>query len=242
MVFNQRLPWLTDEGPKDWTREDNRIVSAEVGVRLLAGHDQEVAIGMTVADVEVSFLLLETQRSWITRVAIAVEIGHHCDVDAERPEGRNPRRLEIEASGVQRLLVEVRVEMTDGYLEAGQRLVPVVVSELHHRFLCGRTWHWAEIVVNGHALPGPGWRVVERKVPQREAARLPRPPLPYFIRETEGPVHLLLVGLADAHRERAGVVFAVPHVAQVQLDFAAEEEFVRRREDRDRATGRLDYR
>src|SRR5215475_7272384 len=224
MVFNQRLPWLTDEGPKDWTREDNRIVSAEVGVRLLAGHDQEVAIGMTVADVEVSFLLLETQRSWIARVAIAVEIGHHCDVDAER------------------LLVEVRVEMTDGYLEAGQRLVPVVVSELHHRLLCGRAWPRAEIVVNGHVLPGPGWRVVERKVPQREAARLPRPPLPYFIRETEGPVHLLLVGLADAHRERAGVVFAVPHVAQVQLDFAAEEEFVRRREDRDRATGRLDYR
>src|SRR5262249_44777837 len=151
------------------------------------------------ADVEVGFHLLETQRSRILRVAIAVKIGHHRDVDAERPEGGNPRRLKIEASGVQRLFVEVRVEMTDGHLEAGQRLVLVVVSELHYSFLCGRTWLRAEIVVNGHALPCPGWRVVKRKVPHGEAARLPGSPLPYFIRIAEWPVHLLAVCLADAH-------------------------------------------
>src|SRR6266498_563539 len=139
MVFDQRFLRLADESPVDGTREDRRVMPAEVGVRLLTGH--------------------------------------HRDVDTERPEGGNPRRLEIEASGVQRLLVEVRMEMTDGHLEAGQRFVLVVVSKPHYRFLCGRTRLQAQIVVNGHALPGPGRRVVERKVSRREAARLPRSPL-----------------------------------------------------------------
>src|SRR5262249_30143561 len=201
MVFDQLLLGLTNMSPVDGTREDRRVVSTEVSVRLFAGHDQEVAIGVAAADVEVGFHLLETQRSRILRVAIAVEIGHHRDVDAERPEGGNPRRLKIEASGVQRLFVEVCVEMTDSHLEAGQWLVLVVVSELHYRFLCGRTWLRAEIVVNSHALPGPGWSIVKRKVSQGEAARLSRSPLPHFIRAAEGPVHLLAVGLADAHRE-----------------------------------------
>src|SRR5215813_1349765 len=201
MVFDQRLLGLTDVSPEDRAREYHRVMPAEVSVRLLARNDQEVAIGVAAADVEVGFHLLETQRSRILRVTIAMEIGHHRDVDAERPESGNPCRLKIEASGVQRLFVEVCVEMTDSHLEAGQRLVLVVVSELHYRFLCGRTWLRAEIVVNGHALPGPGWRIVKREVSLGEAARLSRSPLPHFVRAAEGPVHLLAVGLADAHRE-----------------------------------------
>src|SRR5262245_15661121 len=241
MGFDQRLPRLADQGPVDRTREDHGVVTAEICVRLFARDDQEVTIGMAAADIEICILFLETQRSRIARVAITVEIGHHRDIDAESPECRNPRWLEIQASGVQRLFMEVGVEMTDRHLETGERFVPVVVSELHYPFLCGRGTLRAEIIVNCHALPGSGWRIIERKISHREAARLPRSPLPHFIRITEWPVHLLAVGLTNTNRERAIVIFAVPHVAQVKLDFAAEEEFVRWREDRDGAASRFDY-
>src|SRR5206468_8862113 len=113
------------------------------------------------------------------------------DVDSERSKCGNPRRLEIDASRVQHLLVEMCVEVTDSHLEAGYHLVPVVVSELHHGLLCGRTGIRTEIVVDCHALPGPRGSVVERIVPHCEAARLARPALPDVIREAERPVHLL---------------------------------------------------
>jgi hypothetical protein len=74
---------------------------------------------VAAAGVEVGLLLFEPQRPRIFRVTITVEVGHHRDIDSERPKGGNPRRLGIDASGVQHLFVEVRVEVADRHLKAG---------------------------------------------------------------------------------------------------------------------------
>src|SRR5262245_54804543 len=56
IVFDHGLPGLTDGGPVDRTREDCRVVPAEIGVRLLTRDDQKVAIGMPAGGSEVGFL------------------------------------------------------------------------------------------------------------------------------------------------------------------------------------------
>ncbi|PYV07196.1 MAG: hypothetical protein DMG07_29340, partial [Acidobacteria bacterium] len=155
MVFLERLSGAADLRPVDGPREDRGVMAAEPGVGLLAGHDQEITVGVAAAGVEVGLLLPEPGGAGVLGVTVPMEVRHHGDVDAEGAKGRDPRRLEVERAGVGDSLVEVGVEVADGDLVTRERLVAVVVGEGKHGFLSGGRRLGAEVVVDGHALPGP---------------------------------------------------------------------------------------
>src|SRR5919198_2483050 len=86
----------------------------------------------------------------------------------------------------------------------------------------------AHVEIHRHPLPGAWTRAVQREVlsPIFGTVALPRR-------------ILFTLGLADAERERAVAVLAIPVVAKVELGLARPEEGVRRRERGDRSTAGL---
>ena len=209
-------------------------------IRLLAGQQQKVAVGMAAAGFEVAVHLSETDRAGVAGMPVRVEVRHHGDVDAARPEGGQPRRLQVERSGIAQLLGEVRVEMACGDFVSGKRLVEVVMRVGQDLLQRGPGFIRAEVEVDGHSLLGSGGRVVEREIALRKAAGLADARLPQLVRDAVGTKHFLAVAVAHTHGIGLFVVLAIPHVTQVRLDLAGPEEFVRRRKHRDRPAGGFD--
>src|ERR1035438_169443 len=118
-------------GVVDGLGEEEHVVAAQSGVGLFAGNDQEIAIGEAGAAFEIDSLFLETDLAGIGGMRVGMEVAEGGDIDAERLEGGNPWRLEIDGAGVGQLLVEMEVEVADHYLVAGQGLVDIVMGEGH---------------------------------------------------------------------------------------------------------------
>ena len=108
------------------------------------------------------------------------------------------------------------MEVVHHRLVAGNRLEDVAVRVRHHRLSRGFCRVGRDQVVHRHALHRAGRRVVQREV-------------------LDVLLHFLALGLADAHAELRVSVFPVPDVSEVGVDFAREEEHVRRREGGDRS-------
>ena len=87
----------------------------------------------------------------------------------------------------------------------------VAVGERQHRLASRFARVGARVEVDAHLLPR-----ARRRVEEREVLHILRV--------------LLAVRLTNADAESAGRVFAVPHVPEVRVHFAREEERVRRRE------------
>ena len=153
----------------------------------------------------------------------------------------NPRRLQVHGPCVQNFFVEMRVEVAGRNLEAGERLVAIVVSERQRGLLRFRAALGAEIVVHRHALPRARRRVVKREIAHRHHARRRHLPLPEIIREPVRTVAFLAIGLANARRESLRIFLAIPDVAQVQLIFARPEKLVRRWKHGNRSAAGLDH-
>src|SRR5438876_958261 len=78
-------------------------------------------------------MALNPALAGIVRVAVAVKIIEHHDVDAEIAYGRNPGWLRVQTACFSQLFGERRVEMCSHHLIAGQRLEAVVVRVGQHR-------------------------------------------------------------------------------------------------------------
>ena len=60
VLLGERLAFLADLGPIDRAREDQRVVSADVRIGLLARHQQKLAVGVPPAGLEVVVEVLHT--------------------------------------------------------------------------------------------------------------------------------------------------------------------------------------
>ena len=120
-------------------------------------------------------------------------------------------------------------------LIAGQRLVDIVMSELHHGLLSGLTVIRAQIEVNRHTLHGSGRGVVERKVIQI-AAGFTHPFIPDIVGCAPGFRANLAVGLAGTYRKCVLTIFTVVNIAKIRFDLPRPEEFMGGRKKRQRAT------
>ena len=145
-----------------------------------------------------------------------MEVAQADDVDADGPHGHQVLERVVERSGRAQPLGEPQVEMVHHRLVAGQRLEDVAVREGHHGLprRLGRLRRGEE--VHRHALHRSRRRVVQREV-------------------LDVLLHFFAVGLTNAHAELGVAVLSVPDVPEVGIDFAREEEHVRRRERRDRS-------
>ena len=108
------------------------------------------------------------------------------------------------------------MEVIHHRLVAGHRLEDVAVRVRHHCLSRGLSRVRRDQVVHRHALHRARRCVVQREV-------------------LDVLLHLFAFGLTDAHAELRVTVLAVPDVSEVGIDFAREEEHVRRRERRDRS-------
>src|SRR5262245_59979618 len=59
------------------------VVAPEIGVRLLARYEEEIAIRKPLTAFEIHFLLVETELTCIGRMGITVEICEYCRVDSK---------------------------------------------------------------------------------------------------------------------------------------------------------------
>ena len=142
-----------------------------------------------------------------------MKVRHHGDIDAQAAERRQPCRTPVERPGIEQLLGEVRVEVADRHLVAGQRFVAVVVRERQHAPLRFAPAVGAEVEVDCHPLPRAGRGVVHREVAFGEAPRLVDAPQPQVVGEPVWAEHLFVVPVAHADRERLVIILAIPDVA-----------------------------
>src|SRR5262245_28853206 len=150
-----------------------------------------------------------------------MEVAQPDDVQPERLHRGEILERRVERSRQTLAPGEVEVEVIDEGLVPGNRLERIAVCErergLTRRFARLRTG----VEVHAHLLDGSRRRVVEGEV--LYVSRL-----------------LFALGHADADAERALGVLPIPHVAEVRVLLAREEEGVRRREGRERAATGLD--
>jgi len=163
-----------------------------------------------------------------------VEIAQRGDIDAQRPEGGNPRLLVIDGAGVGERLIHVEVEVADHHLVAGHRLVDVVVGEGHHCLIGGLRVAGIQIKVDRHPLQSARGSVVEGEV-FFKLARLRHAVLPHGVAHTVGFEGFLAIGLAHSDGETRLAILAVVVVPEVGFHFARKKELVGCREDGHRA-------
>src|SRR5437870_1244149 len=156
---------------------------------------------------------------------IGMEVRKYGDIDPQGAEDLQPRRLVVDRSGIGELFVEVKVKVAYEHLETGHRLINIVVRESHHGLLSRAAVVRTQVEINGHALPRSRRSVIKSEVPEI-VARLALAPLPHFVGHSVWPILLFVVGLPHAYGERIIAVLAVPHVTEIQLDFARKEKFV----------------
>ena len=70
-------------------------MAAKIDVGLLAGQDQEIAVRMPAAGFEIIAQILEPEASGVVRVAVAVEIVKHDDVDSQMRGWRRSRAASL---------------------------------------------------------------------------------------------------------------------------------------------------
>ena len=183
-------------------------MSAKVHVRLFGRDQQKPWIGLRAAGAEVGFEFLETQRSEIAGVAVAVKIHDHGRIHAHVFEDWLERRRPVKAL-FKRLPGIGEVPVRRGHLESveGREAVAVRISldlrQYGSRLLVGQQ------VKHAHVLPGARRRVhpgIIAGVVVRQLAN------------------------TDGHRSAKR---AVPQVAHVGSEIARKEVLVRRRKDRD---------
>src|SRR5437867_1425461 len=68
------------------TMEQKQIMTSEIGVRLFAGDEQEVAVGEPLAALEIDLLFVQAKLARVGRMRVRVEVGQDRDVDAEITE------------------------------------------------------------------------------------------------------------------------------------------------------------
>src|ERR1035437_1983348 len=96
----------------------------------------------------------------------------------------------------------------------------------------------AQIEIDGHALHGSGWRIVERKISQF-AARLADAAGPQSVGYSIRLVALFPIRLPYADRECVFAVLPVIHIAEIGFDFARKEKLVGGRQEPQGAAIRL---
>jgi hypothetical protein len=128
--------------------------------------------------------------------------------------------------------------MTHHDFEAGHGLVAVLVGESQHGLLGGVAIPGIQVIIDRHALPGSGRRIIEREI-VNIVTRLTRAPLPLLVGYPKRLIRFFAVRLPDSHCESAVAGLAVVHESQVRFNFPREEEFVRWREEAQRSAFRL---
>ena len=92
---------------------------------------------------------------------VVVEVRQVENVDSEGAEDCDPGWLIIQRIAIAQLFVEVRVEVAGHDLVAGHGLENIVMCISEDGLTCGPIVPGVQVVVDSHALLGPGRRVVE---------------------------------------------------------------------------------
>src|SRR5262245_408721 len=160
-------------------------MTAEIPVRLLSRDQEEVAVGESLAALEIDLLLIYPNLPRVVRMAISVKVREDREIDAEAAKDGQPGRLFVDGSYIAQLLIEMEVEVAHQHFVARHWFVHIVVSERHHGLLRGTAVRWAQIEVDRHALLGVGRCIVERKIVQM-SPRFTDSPIPHRVADAPG--------------------------------------------------------
>ena len=219
-VFDERLPRPAHFRPVHVLRPDDVVVATKKGARLFPRHDEEILVGRAPRGLEVVLLIGETQRTGIVCVQLEMEVAQADDVQAQRLHRREILKRRVERSRSPLAPGEVEMEVIDERLVPSERLEGIAVREGQHALARRLTRVRAHVEIHAHLLLGSGRRVVQREI-----------------------LHVLRIFFplrhADAEGESPLGVLAVPHVAEVRVLLAREEERMRRRKHCERAAVRF---